>query len=72
MPMANRIRTQREVLNMSQADLARAVGVSQTCVSNWEADLTSPRPANLAALSRALRVPVVHLEDATPVPAAGK
>ena len=62
MPMLNRIKTLREGLGLSQAELGAAVGVSQTCVWNWEGGYTKPRPKSLGALAAALKVSVEHLE----------
>ena len=56
MSMGARIRVARQSRDWSQADLAAQVGTSQTCVHNWEADNTYPRPTNLRALSSALGV----------------
>lgn len=71
MPMSNRIRAAREGLSLSQSDLAVAVGVSQTCVWNWEAGYTKPRPKSLASLAAALKVSVDHLQTGAPVARAG-
>ena len=63
MSLGNRVRMARHQRNWSQAQLAVAVGTSQTCVHNWEADNTFPRPANLEALAAALGVPIIFLEE---------
>lgn len=63
MSLGNRIRVTRHGRNWSQTELAEKVGTSQTCVHNWEADNTFPRPANLQALASALGVSVRFLEE---------
>lgn len=63
MSMGHRIRVARQSRNWSQADLASQVGTSQTCVHNWEAGNTFPRPANLAALASSLGVTARYLEE---------
>lgn len=47
---------------MSKTALGKAVGVSTTCVWNWEEGNTEPRSKNLNSLSRALNVPTDYLE----------
>jgi transcriptional regulator with XRE-family HTH domain len=47
---------------MSKSALAKSVGVSTTCVWNWEEGNTEPRPENLVALADALSVSAEHLE----------
>jgi|SRR5579884_909576 len=43
LPTADRLRALREAVGVSQADQARALGVSASCVSRWEAGLRVPR-----------------------------
>jgi transcriptional regulator with XRE-family HTH domain len=71
MLMSNRIKIAREGLGLSQAELGAAVGVSQTCVWNWEGGYTKPRPKSLGALASILKVSVEHLETGSPVERAG-
>jgi len=71
MPMSTRIKTARESLCLSQAELGAAVGVSQTCVWNWEAGYTKPRPRSLGALASTLKVSVEHLEAGSPIERPG-
>jgi len=60
---ATRLRMLRENRRLSKAALARQVGVSTTCVWNWEEGNTEPRSDNLAGLSKALNVPVDYLQN---------
>jgi len=57
-----RILTSRHALGMSKSALAREVGVSPTCIWNWEEGNTEPRADNMSALARALQVSVNFLE----------
>ncbi|MBP8283322.1 MAG: helix-turn-helix transcriptional regulator, partial [Chromatiaceae bacterium] len=41
---------------MSQADIMRAVGVSNATASDWESGKTSPRGENLIKLCKHLRI----------------
>ena len=52
----------REKRRMSKTALGKAVGVSTTCVWNWEEGNTVPRSENLTSLSRVLTVPTDYLE----------
>lgn len=45
--------------------------MTQTCVWNWEAGYTKPRPRSLGALASALKVSVEHLETGSPVERPG-
>jgi len=46
------IRARRQALGLSQAQLARALGVSRLTVAHWEQGVQ--RPANPAVISRVL------------------
>ena len=59
---ASRLRNLREKRHMSKTALAKLVGVSTTCVWNWEEGNTQPRRENLVTLAAALRVAPNHLE----------
>ena len=63
MSMGARIKVARQSREWSQSELATQLGTSQTCVHNWEADNTFPRPANLKALAKALGVTPRFLEE---------
>lgn len=43
---------------MTQADLARAVGITGARLSTWETGKNQPKPEMITALARALDVPV--------------
>jgi len=49
-------RALRQAARLSQADVAREIGVSSAAVAYWEAGRRFPRPENLAAYVRALRI----------------
>ncbi len=59
---ASRLKKLREERGMSKTGLGRAVGVSTTCVWNWEEGNTEPRSQNFVALAQALKVPRDFLE----------
>lgn len=56
-----RIRQAREKIGLSQVALAKAVGVSNVTISNWESDNHALKADNAAKLASVLRVSVNHL-----------
>lgn len=50
------LRTRREALNLSQADVAKAIGVSRQAVGLWEDGTTGPRRKYVKALARVLKL----------------
>lgn len=44
----------RKMQNLSQAELANAVGADQRSVSRWENNIVTPRPAMLAKIAQVL------------------
>jgi transcriptional regulator with XRE-family HTH domain len=50
-----RIREIREAADMTQPQLAVAMGVTQSAVSNWETENFLPRAAQLPLLAKVLR-----------------
>ena len=54
--IGGRIRKYREDRKLSRADLAKALGVSLSCVSNWELGENGPAADHLWTLCRELRV----------------
>jgi transcriptional regulator with XRE-family HTH domain len=59
---AARLRDMRSERGLSKSGLARAVGVSTTCVWNWEEGNTNPRPAALGRIATALATTEAYLE----------
>lgn len=59
---ASRLKDLREQRRMSKTGLGKAVGVTTTCVWNWEEGNTEPRSENMAALAKALAVSPEYLE----------
>jgi transcriptional regulator with XRE-family HTH domain len=51
-----RVRKARNAIPMSASQFARAVGVTPTCVWNWENDNTLPRSETLAVVETVLKV----------------
>lgn len=60
---AGRVRLLRESRKLSKTALAKKLGVTTTCVWNWEEGNTAPRWENLRALSEALDVPMDYLQS---------
>lgn len=60
---SNRLQRLREDRRFTKTALAKKVGVTTTCVWNWEEGNTEPRPENMRALGEALNVPVEYLES---------
>lgn len=58
-----RIRSRRKIAGMTQADLAKKVGVARVSLTQWEIGATSPKGENLMALSRALGCSPQWLSD---------
>ncbi len=56
-----RIRAARLAQNMTQADLAEAVGVSRSAVAQWETERSGQVRGNLTKIAAILAVPVEHL-----------
>lgn len=54
MTIADRISGAREKHGMSKSELARRVGVTPTCVWNWERGNTRPRPDAVAKICEVL------------------
>jgi phage repressor protein C with HTH and peptisase S24 domain len=56
-----RIRQARDKIGLSQVALAKAVGVSNATISNWESDNHALKADNASKLASVLRVSVNHL-----------
>ncbi len=63
MAFSDRLQALREHRRLSKTALAKKVGVTTTCVWNWEQGNTEPRPENLMALGDALDAPLDYLES---------
>ena len=50
------IKQSREALGFSQAELAQAVGVTTRTIQNWEAGISSPKPSQVKAIERLLKI----------------
>lgn len=59
---AARLQTLRHAKRLSKSEVAKRVGVSPTCVWNWEEGNTEPRPENLTALSAVFSVTPDYLQ----------
>jgi transcriptional regulator with XRE-family HTH domain len=60
---AGRLQALRTQRRLSKTALAKSVGVTTTCVWNWEEGNTEPRAENLFALSKVFNVPTDYLES---------
>jgi transcriptional regulator with XRE-family HTH domain len=56
--LSKQIRQAREVKGFTVAQLADRIGVSQVSIYYWESGRVRPRDTNLAALCKALKMPV--------------
>ena len=50
------IKQSREMIGFSQAELAQAVGVTTRTIQNWEAGISSPKPSQVKAIERLLKI----------------
>ena len=58
-----KIKKLRSSYNMSQVDLARQLGVSKQCVSNWENDNVQPSVEMLVKIAKFFNVSPDYLLD---------
>jgi DNA-binding XRE family transcriptional regulator len=63
---AARLRELRSERSLSKSGLARAVGVSTTCVWNWEEGNTHPRPDALGRIAATLATTEAYLARGVP------
>jgi len=56
MPLGTRIRKAREQARISQAELARRIGISKTAMNAIEGGATDPRASRIVAIARELGV----------------
>jgi transcriptional regulator with XRE-family HTH domain len=66
MPLGARIRKAREQANLSQAELARRIGMSKTSMHAIEGGHTDPRASRIVAIAQALGVSTDALLLGTP------
>ena len=59
--LGDRIRQARARLRMSQAELARRIGISTTAMSAIESDVTDPRASRITAMADVLGVTADYL-----------
>ena len=50
------VRQARDEIGFSQAELADAVGVTTRTIQNWEAGVSTPKPPQVKAIERLLRI----------------
>lgn len=48
----NKIKKMREARKMTQAQLAKRIGVSRSTIAKWETNVSNPRIKSLVTLSR--------------------
>jgi transcriptional regulator with XRE-family HTH domain len=56
MPLGTRIRKAREHAHISQAELARRIGISKTAMNAIEGGATDPRASRIVAIAQVLGV----------------
>lgn len=56
MNFAERLKELRTEKNMSQAALAKIIGVSQKAIDYWERDINEPKASYIVALSKFFEV----------------
>ena len=59
--IADKIRFLREQDHMTQAELAKKLGISRSAVNAWEMSLSDPSISSMAGLCRAFRVSADYL-----------
>ena len=69
MTIAEKIRQQRRLVNISQDELSKRAGVSLKTIQRWEAAQRSPRMEEIQKLAEVLKVPVSELLSDSPTPA---
>lgn len=63
MSIAAKIRTLRIELGLSQAKVAKALGVDRSAIAQWENGLSEPRMGNVRKLAKYFGVPVSEIVD---------
>ena len=59
--LGSRIHSSRQALGLSEAQLARRIGVKRDTLVNWENGKTAPRANRLAEIAGILNVPLMWL-----------
>lgn len=59
------VKQAREKLGFKQAELAQAIGVTGRTIQNWEAGVSAPKPPQVKAIERLLRIlpPPVEVKE---------
>lgn len=65
MTFSDKIKRAREVVSLTQAELAKEVGVSQRTIASYESGGAIARRSTMVKLARALKVSVKYLSDDT-------
>jgi transcriptional regulator with XRE-family HTH domain len=66
MTVGEKIRARRQQLGMTMDDLGRAIGVQRSAVNKYEKGMVELTASKIAALAKALDVPVFYLLDDDP------
>lgn len=61
MTFPDKVKRKRELLGLTQQELADLVGVSKRAVAGWETEGAEPRPATLRKLAETLQVSIDYL-----------
>ena len=70
--MLNRIKDLREDLDLKQSDLAKATGIDQRTISNYETGKTSPDAYSLVRLADFFNVSIDYLLCRTDIDISGE
>lgn len=59
------VKQAREKLGFKQAELAKVIGVTGRTIQNWEAGVSTPKPPQVKAIERLLRIlpPPVEVKE---------
>ena len=59
------VKQAREKLGFKQAELAQVIGVTGRTIQNWEAGVSAPKPPQVKAIERLLRIlpPPVEVKE---------
>lgn len=59
--IGNTLKRRRELLGLSQAELARRLGIARARISEWERDVRRPNLTSLELLAEALDTSIARL-----------